>query len=68
MRHGNANLLPQHDVYIRVLDGHNKLRIVLEFWENRISKTQSNEMAAFLASALSTIISAPEQDILNVAL
>lgn len=68
MRLKNANLLLQHDIYIRVLDGPKSLRIVLELWEDRISRAQGEEVAAFFAVALSAIIFAPEEDILSLAL
>ncbi|KAL5084629.1 hypothetical protein Trisim1_011538 [Trichoderma cf. simile WF8] len=58
----------EYDVYIRVLDGPKALRIVLELWEDRISRTQGEEMAAFFAVALSAIIFAPEEDILSLVL
>ncbi|UKZ78669.1 NRPS [Trichoderma virens FT-333] len=58
----------EHDIYIRVLDGPKTLRIVLELWEDRISRTQGEEVAAFFAVAISAIIFAPEEDILSLTL
>ncbi|KAG8408242.1 Nonribosomal peptide synthetase [Metarhizium acridum] len=52
-----------YDIYIRGIYEKDDLSLVLEFWEERISRTQGVDVARSFSAAISSIISQPEQDI-----
>jgi hypothetical protein len=56
-------MIPQHDIYIRALDGPGRLGISLEYWSDRITMTKGKQVAGSLGVALSAIIESHEQDI-----
>ncbi|KAK8914997.1 Nonribosomal peptide synthetase dtxS1 [Metarhizium anisopliae] len=52
-----------YDIYIRGTYGNDDLSLVLEFWEERISRSQGVDVAESFSAAISSVISQPELDI-----